>query len=89
MQAYEKKAIDEPVNVEETLDGLMFPAVRIQIITYAEDQGASEEVLEMLRALPLESFNNIQEINRELGKIEKQPGSENLWSSNPDKGEKP
>ena len=75
-------ATEMPMNLEEVLGGIMFPAVKVQIVIYASDHGASEEAMELLRALPVHSYNNMQEINAELGLIERQPGSENLWSSN-------
>ena len=75
-------ATDAPMNVEEVLDGLPFPAAKVQIITYAGEKNASEEVMEMLRALPVQNYDSMEEINDNLGLIEDQPGSENLWSSN-------
>ncbi len=74
-------ATDMPVNMEEALDGIPFPAAKVQIITYADEQGASEEAMELLRALPVKSYNNMEEINAGLGLVEEQPGSKNLWSS--------
>lgn len=69
-----------PVNLGEVLDGIPFPAAKVQIIAYAGEQGASEEATELLRALPVRSYQNMQEINAGLGEIEEQPGAENLWS---------
>ena len=70
-----------PMNLEEIIDGIEFPAAKVQIVDYAGEQGASEEAMEMLRALPVQNYNNMNEINAELGKVEEQPGSENLWAS--------
>ena len=78
------QATDMPPNVEEVLSGLPFPAAKVEIISYAGDQDASEETMELLRALPVERYNSIQDINDELANIERQPGNENLWSSRPD-----
>lgn len=74
-------ATDMPPNVEEVLDGIPFPASKVQIIVYAGEHDASEEVMELLRAIPSLQYRNMQEINKALGEIEKQPGDENLWSS--------
>ena len=74
-------ATDMPMNLEEVLYGFQFPSAKVQIITYAGENGASEEAMELLRALPVRSYRNMQEINEGLGLIEEQPGSENLWSS--------
>lgn len=70
-----------PMNLEEILDGIRFPTAKTQIVTYADENGASEEALEILRAIPARDYRNMQEINAKLGMIEDQPGSENLWSS--------
>ena len=71
-----------PMNLEEIIDGIEFPAAKVQIVDYAGEQGASEEAMEMLRALPVQNYDSMEEINNNLGLIEEQPGSENLWSSN-------
>ena len=75
-------ATDMPMNLEEVLDGIPFPTAKVQIIAYAGDHGASEEAMGLLRALPVRNYNNMKEINAELGLVEPQPGSKNLWSSN-------
>ena len=72
---------ESPLHIEQFLDGLPFPAAKVQLITYADEQGASEEVLEILRALPIGSYNNIQEIYRVIGLLAEEEGQENLWSS--------
>lgn len=72
---------NRPMNLQELLDGIRFPAAKVQIITFAGEHGASEEAMQLFRALPVKNYNNMQEINAELGLIEEQPGSENVWSS--------
>ncbi len=73
--------IEGQINLEELLDGITFPTSKVEIIEYAEDQGASEEALEYFRAMRFKNYNNMQDINAVLGLIENQPGSENIWSS--------
>jgi hypothetical protein len=74
-------ATDMPMNLEEVLYGIQFPSVKAEIINYAEENGASEEAMEVLRAFPERDYRNMQDINEGLGLIEEQPGSENIWSS--------
>lgn len=74
-------ATDMPMNLEGFLYGVQFPSVKAEIINYAEENGASEEAMEVLRALPERDYRNMQDINEGLGLIEEQPGSENIWSS--------
>lgn len=73
--------IEGQINLEELLDGITFPTSKVEIIEYAEDQGASEEALEYFRSMRFKNYNNMQDINAALGLIEDQPGSENIWSS--------
>jgi hypothetical protein len=71
------------MNLETLLDGIDFPATKSEIVTYADDQGASEEALEAFRALPKQSYNSFYDVNSGLGMIESLPGNENLFSSKP------
>lgn len=68
-------------NILEVLDDLEFPATLIEIIGCAEDADASEEVLDQLRAMPDRDYHSIEEINRNLNRIEALPGEENTFSS--------
>lgn len=76
-------ATDSPLNLEALLDGLAFPAVRVEIVDYADAHGASEEALELLRAIPDRDYRSLTELNAGLGLVGRQPGGENLWPSNP------
>ncbi len=74
----------QPLNVLEVLDGVSFPAMPVELIAYAEDQDASEDVLYLLHAIPEREYHSIADVNRSIGLIEKNvPGHENLWSSEP------
>ena len=75
---------DEPTNVLELLDGLEFPASLPEIVDYAIDQGAGEDVLLELRAMPDRDYDDLEEVNRYHAKLEILPGEaaeENLFSS--------
>lgn len=71
-----------PLNILEVLDGAPFPLSAIELIDYAQENDASEDVLDQLQAIPERIYNNIYDVNRGLNEIEALPGSENLWASN-------
>lgn len=72
---------NNPMNLRELLDGMAYPVEKIEIIAYAIDHDASEEALEMLRALPHEHYKGPNLLNRDLGLIGQVAGSMNVWSS--------
>jgi hypothetical protein len=76
---------EQPINILELLDGMEFPATVIELVAYAEDQGASEDALEEIRALPDEDYQSIHDIALHLNRIEQLPQPENQWPSAPAK----
>ncbi len=74
-------SITHPINILEILDGMPLPASKPELIAWAEDHNASEDVLTQLQAMPGDSFATLAEINRNAGLIGDLPGRENLWSS--------
>jgi hypothetical protein len=74
-------SINHPLNMLEILDGVPLPATKQELIDYAQDHDASEDMLDQLQAMPGDTFNSISDINRHIGLVEDMPGSENLWSS--------
>lgn len=69
------------MNMRELLDGLHFPVAKIEILDFADGREASEEALELLRALPEENYGGMRELLDDLGQVEQIPGTENLWAS--------
>lgn len=69
------------VNMLEVIDGLDFPVTKAELVDYAQDQGASEEVLDLLQGMPERDYASLPEVNKYLGLIDKLPGNENLWAS--------
>jgi len=65
------------INYLELIDGIPFPATKVEIVAYAEDQGASEEALEAFEALPGDEYNNIAAVGKDIGLIAEEPGSRN------------
>jgi hypothetical protein len=72
-----------PTNLLEIMDGIAFPSSKVDLVDYAQNNGASEEILDQIRAMPDIIYNSIRDINRHANEIEAQPGDENLWSSEP------
>jgi hypothetical protein len=58
-----------PVEVQKYLSGLDYPAEKDEIVGYAEDQGAEDEILQVLQRLPEKTYNAPAEVSEELGKI--------------------
>jgi len=50
--------------IEATLSGADFPASKEQLVTYAQNNGADEETVRALRALPLADYDNTTEVIR-------------------------
>jgi len=73
--------MDTAPNLEELLDDLIFPAAKIDLLAVAEDHDASEDSLELLRALPKEEYLSMSDLNKDLGLVGKGRGNENLWPS--------
>jgi hypothetical protein len=71
------------IHLLDLLDGLAFPAVKQEVILFAEAHGASEEALDRLQAIPEDDFKTRAELLAHLNEIEALPGSENIWSSQP------
>ena len=70
-----------PVNILEVLDGAEFPATLVELISYAEDRDASEEVLDQIQAMPDREYLSIQDVNRHLNVLATEEGEENIYSS--------
>jgi hypothetical protein len=74
---------EAPLNILEVLDGMTFPANLVEVVAYAEDHDASEEVMDQIQALPDRAYNSIHDVALHLGLIEHLPDEENLYSSLP------
>ncbi len=72
---------NKPINMLELLDGIDFPATRENAIVFAIDNGASEEALNLLRAIPEKEYTTIQDINNNLGEMRDPQGMENIFGS--------
>jgi hypothetical protein len=70
-----------PVNILEVLDGADFPATLPELIAFAEDNEASEEVLDQIQAMEDREYESIQDVNRHLNVLAIEEGEENIYSS--------
>ncbi|MGB2569789.1 DUF2795 domain-containing protein [Micromonospora citrea] len=57
------------VQLQEYLAGLDYPVSREDLIRWAQENGASTELLQMLRALPVEQFNDPAELHESLATL--------------------
>lgn len=74
-------AVAQPLNLLEVLDGVEFPVSKMELISYAEDRGASEDILDQLQGMPDDIYNTLSDVNRHANNIEIIEESGNLWSS--------
>ncbi|MFH0810059.1 MAG: DUF2795 domain-containing protein [Pseudomonadota bacterium] len=54
-------------NVTHHLKGIDFPAKKDDLISYATEQGADEEVLKVLRDLPDREYGNMADVMQGYG----------------------
>ncbi len=59
-----------PMRVQQFIRGLVFPASTGEIIAYAGESGADEDVLDTLRSLPDESFQTPSEVSDAIDKLD-------------------
>ena len=81
-QPMDKDGTDHDPNIELMIEGAKFPATVKSLTAYAEDQGASEDALDIIQALPDRDYKTLTDVLRATGRIDKLPGQENLFSSN-------
>jgi hypothetical protein len=57
------------VQLQEYLAGLDYPVSREDLIRWGQENGASTEVLQMLKALPAEQFDSPAELGEALSTL--------------------
>ncbi|MGC5021617.1 DUF2795 domain-containing protein [Micromonospora sp. DT47] len=57
------------VQLREYLAGLDYPVSREDLVRWAQENGASTELLQMLKALPAEQFDDPAELNESLASL--------------------
>ena len=58
-----------PVQVEQYLGGLDYPAGKQAILDQAKQQGAESEVLKLLECLPDHQYESPVDVSQEIGKL--------------------
>ncbi|MGY0004434.1 DUF2795 domain-containing protein [Micromonospora sp. I033] len=57
------------VQLQEFLAGLDYPVSRADLVRWGQENGVSTEMLQMLKALPAEEFNNPAELGEALNTL--------------------
>lgn len=57
-----------PVNIGKHLRGIDFPATREELIEYAEENDADEEIIEALQDLDDREYENMADVLDQFGK---------------------
>jgi hypothetical protein len=60
-----------PAEVERHLKGISYPTNKRELISHAQQQGASQDILEVLKELREERFNSPVEVNKAVGEVER------------------
>jgi Protein of unknown function (DUF2795) len=61
-----------PAEVEKSLKGMNYPAKKEDLIKHAQQEGASNEVIEVLKEMREENFNSPIDVSKAVGEIERQ-----------------
>lgn len=65
-----KKGFVNPIQVQKFLEGVDYPASKEDLIKYAKEQGADENVIATLQAMPGDMFATPVDVSEAIGKIE-------------------
>ena len=58
-----------PTNVSTYLKGIDFPANRDQLIRHAEQNGAEQDVLDVLKQMPEQQYDNMADVMKGYGEV--------------------
>ncbi len=59
-----------PIQVQKYLKGVDYPASKQELIKKAQAEGADQNVIQTLQAMPMERFNSPNDVAEAIGKIE-------------------
>lgn len=59
-----------PSNIAHYLKGIDFPATKQELMDYAEDNNAPEEVLEVLQQMPDQEYYSMSDLMLGVGQVE-------------------
>lgn len=59
-----------PANITHHLKGVDFPASRADLENQAKDNGADDDVLEILRQMPDREYDDMADVTKGIGEVE-------------------
>jgi hypothetical protein len=59
-----------PIQLQKFLGGIDYPADKSTLVSHAEQSGADENSLAVLRQLPMDRFNSPNDVSEAVGKLE-------------------
>jgi hypothetical protein len=65
----QKQSAPNPVQVQKFLGGLDYPAAKEDILQKAKQEGADQNVLEVLEKIPDQDYASPVAVSREVGKL--------------------
>lgn len=65
----QRVAGDRPANVMKYIKGIHFPAQKAELLAKAKENGAPEEVLQVLEQIPEQEFGGPQDILKGFGEV--------------------
>jgi hypothetical protein len=65
-----KQKKTSPITVEKYLKGMDYPAGKEDLIDYAEEMEAPDEVIELLNKLPDESYETAADVTKAIGQVQ-------------------
>jgi hypothetical protein len=58
-----------PIQVQKFLGGIDYPVEKEKLVEHARSNGADDEVMETLEALPFDDFNSPNDVSEAIGKL--------------------
>ncbi|MCW2901154.1 MAG: hypothetical protein JWO67_3419 [Streptosporangiaceae bacterium] len=59
------------IEVQKFLSGMSYPATRDQLVEHAKQNGAEDDILEVLRKLPDREYEAPNEVSKEVTKVDR------------------
>ncbi len=69
-------AVVSPSQVQRFLSGLDFPSSREELIDYAVEEGADEDVIDTLSMIPDDLYHSPEEVGQAIEEIQESPEEE-------------
>ena len=63
-----------PIQVEKSLKGLDYPVNKKDLIKYAQQHGADQNMLAALSRLPDQTYNRPVDVSKAIGEIDQEEG---------------